>query len=293
MLVPFCDSHSPSPTSTASGAAFDDSNEDGHEFPVHLEAQQAPSHRSNTEDEVSSARRIDSTMHDKNFWVDGNDLQPGTTVLDSQTVYGVPGDLVQAPVRSEQLEDNGEEILVRARSLASELQGALSNGPGALEQSLLQYCKCSADCVLSKTLTGVVSEIIAPQMVLVDNQFNGWRQLSLPIAFQDELVLNAILAASAYHIQINLGGSWLDSDRFYSRTLLLLRERRHLDRCDRTEAQCVLLAILILLVAVMVNASPDFPALFTMLRSALDALGGKQVVGEDEIAVFLRRQIRK
>jgi hypothetical protein len=130
-------------------------------------------------------------------------------------------------------------------------------------------------------------------MVLVDDQFNGWRQLSLPIALKDELVLNAILAVSAYHIQINLGSSWLDSDRFYSRTLLLLRERRHLDQCDRTEAQCVLLGILILLIAVMVNASPDFPVLFTMLRSALDVLGGEQVVGEDEIAVFLRRQIRK
>jgi hypothetical protein len=142
LLLPLCDSPSPSPTPTSLGAAFDDSIENDHEFEVHLEAEQLPSGRSNTRVEAASTSRIGSTINDTNFCEGGNNIELDIIALDPQTVSGVRDDLSQAPVSSQQLEGNSEEVLNRTRSPASNLQVALSNAPGSLEQSLLQYCKC-------------------------------------------------------------------------------------------------------------------------------------------------------
>jgi len=149
-------------------------------------------------------------------------------------------------------------------------------------------------------------------MVAIDGPHNGWRYLVLPIAHTDDLVVNSVLAVSALHIsvneakknnipslasQISQGPSVFrpdsKSDRLYMRAILGLQQRQHLVLCSESERHTVLLAILILLVAVMVTSSDDFPTLFRMLLSALDAIGGENGLGGGELAQFLIRQIRK
>jgi hypothetical protein len=133
-----------------------------------------------------------------------------------------------------------------------------------------------------------VSEAIAKEMVAIDGSHNGWRCLVLPIAHLDDTVMNAVLAASAFHLLLNAHApSSLRPDLFYTKAILGLRERQHLQDYDSTARCFVLLAISVLLVAVMVNAGPDFPTLFHLLESVWVQLKTKQALGRVSFRSFL------
>uniref|UniRef100_A0A0D2XU81 Uncharacterized protein n=1 Tax=Fusarium oxysporum (strain Fo5176) TaxID=660025 RepID=A0A0D2XU81_FUSOF len=141
-----------------------------------------------------------------------------------------------------------------------------------------------------------VSENIAGEMIACDGPHNGWRRFVLPMADRDELVMDAVLAVSLFH------GPQAPHDQpatdrpeqdHYARAIQGLQKRSQLGDCDRADQHSILLTILLLLTAVMVNGSSDFPILFNMLQSAIDAIGGDMGLGSGGIAEFLVRQIRK
>ncbi|KAL2679385.1 hypothetical protein Neosp_010159 [[Neocosmospora] mangrovei] len=140
------------------------------------------------------------------------------------------------------------------------------------------------------------SDNIASEMIAVDGPHNGWRHLMLPIAETDELVMDAILAVSLFHssrtLQNDLAIDQIKQDH-YGRAIQGLQKRSQLRNCDRSNQQSILITILLLLTAVMVNGSSDFPILFAMLQSAIDVLGGEKELGSGDIAEFVVRQIRK
>ncbi|GJD02278.1 hypothetical protein ColKHC_11103 [Colletotrichum higginsianum] len=140
------------------------------------------------------------------------------------------------------------------------------------------------------------SEAIAPEMVVIDDRYNGWRHLILPVARSDDMVMAAVLAASAFHVSARAaaGPPVIDPERLYARAIGRLSERRDLAGRDAGARQLVILAIVVLLVSVMVNGLPDFPIVFQMLESAIDAVGGEEVLADGgEMGGFLGRQIRK
>lgn len=130
-------------------------------------------------------------------------------------------------------------------------------------------------------------------MVVIDDDHNGWRSLVLPVAQFDELVMDAVLSASAFHYYANFGRTVYEPSSHYMRAIHKLQQRRDLQTHDNEEAQKVLLAILVLLVTVMVNGSSDFPLVFRLLEFALDVIGGEEALFQGELGGFLRRQIRK
>ncbi|WAO92349.1 Zn(2)-C6 fungal-type domain-containing protein [Fusarium falciforme] len=140
------------------------------------------------------------------------------------------------------------------------------------------------------------SDNIANEIIAVDGPHNGWRHLMLPIAETDELVMDAVLAVSLFH-----SSRILQNDRaidqvkhdHYGRAIQGLQRRSQLRDCDRPNQQSILITILLLLTAVMVNGSSDFPILFGMLQSAIDVLGGEAELGSGDIAEFVVRQVRK
>ncbi|KAK7438520.1 hypothetical protein Landi51_11604 [Colletotrichum acutatum] len=138
------------------------------------------------------------------------------------------------------------------------------------------------------------SEAIAPEMVVVDDINNGWRRLILPIAWSNAMVMDAILAVSAFHLS---GRAILqpvvNADRLYALAINQLLNRKDLaDRSDEPK-QLVVLAIVVLLVSVMVNGMPDFPIVFQMLEAAVTAIGGDAALEDGrEMGSFLLRQIR-
>lgn len=143
-------------------------------------------------------------------------------------------------------------------------------------------------------------------MVVIDGQYNGWRHLVLPIALADDLVMSAVLAASAFHLwgTMSTCSSIINTDtelvaavnpaKLYAQAIQKLQQRRQLDGCDAHARQMVILAIVVLLVAVMINGCSDFPVMFRMLQSAIDAIGGEAgLMDGGEVAEFSLRQIRK
>lgn len=133
-------------------------------------------------------------------------------------------------------------------------------------------------------------------MVVVDDHHNGWRHLLLPIARADDLVLDAVLAASSFHSsECNVYSSALiDPHKLYSRVIRRLQKRQDLLEYGTQTKQVMVLTIIVLLVVVMINGYSDFPIIFNMLQSALDAIGGESCISDGgELGDFSLRQIHK
>ena len=138
----------------------------------------------------------------------------------------------------------------------------------------------------------LVSQNIASEMIAVDGSHNGWRHLVLPIANTDELVMDAVLTVSLFHAPQMSSNKGMQN-AYYGRVIQGLQTRSQLQNCDQLSQHSILLTILLLLTVIMVNGSTDFPILFRMLQSAIDAIGGDKAFGSGCTAEFLVRQIQK
>ncbi|KAL3299233.1 acriflavine sensitivity control protein acr-2 [Colletotrichum asianum] len=161
----------------------------------------------------------------------------------------------------------------------------------------------------------LVSDHIAGEMGAIDGLHNGWRHLVLPIAHLDQLVLNSVLTVASFHrygqrlsqsknldvrddslpappglsYQLSTNAN-PPASQLYAWTIADL-QRRDLGHSDQSSRLSILIAILVLLVAVMVTGSDDFPLL--LFESALEAIGGVDSLGEDELSRFIVRQVHK
>lgn len=117
----------------------------------------------------------------------------------------------------------------------------------------------------------------------------------LPLAWSNEMVMDAVLAVSAFHISGRVAVQpTVNPNRLYARAIGQLMNRKDLREWDGETRQVIILAIVVLLVSVMVNGLPDFPIVFQMLESAIEAVGGEEVLASGgEMGSFLLRQIRK
>ncbi|KAF5021789.1 hypothetical protein F66182_6164 [Fusarium sp. NRRL 66182] len=147
-------------------------------------------------------------------------------------------------------------------------------------------------------------------MVAIDGIHNDWRHLLLPLAQQDELVMDAVLTVSAFHLHLNrlvsnvqssrqqfnsLGNDFYVPDPYqlFGRTLQGLRKRQEFIHGDRAMQHSVLISLLLLITAGLVNGGSDFPLLLRMLESALDAIGGREGLGTGILAEFIMRELHK
>jgi hypothetical protein len=157
------------------------------------------------------------------------------------------------------------------------------------------------------------SQCISTEMVAIDGVHNDWRHLLLPLAQQDELVMNAVLTVSAFYFHINtLENNLSRSKQRYhafgnisydsyvpdprvllSRTLQGLRRRQELNSRDQVTQHSVLITLLLLMTSDLVTGGSDFPMLLRMLDSALDAVGGKEGLGTGILAGFIMRELHK
>ncbi|QMW26383.1 hypothetical protein AFCA_001773 [Aspergillus flavus] len=165
------------------------------------------------------------------------------------------------------------------------------------------------------------SQRIAKEMVAIDGLHNGWIHIVLPLARTNELVLDAILAVSSFHLFANapreagkeehplqtekwnppickhraftIAAVPLRSEDLYLRAIHGLQARQDIAACGNEEQRAVLLAILVLQIVVMVTGSDDFPLLFRMMESVLKAIGGEERLGKGELSWFMRRHIHK
>jgi hypothetical protein len=140
-------------------------------------------------------------------------------------------------------------------------------------------------------------------MVAVDGPYNSWRNLILPFAQTDELVMNAIQSVAVYHYVDSHFPDGLqtpayltglpDPNDLHGRVIRGLQRHRDLDSCDVSTQHSVLLTILVLIVGAMVAEGSDFPYLFRILESALTAIGGEETLGSCEVSAFVIAQANK
>jgi hypothetical protein len=168
-------------------------------------------------------------------------------------------------------------------------------------------------------------------MQAIDGMHNGWRHIILPMAHADELVMNAVLAASSFHRHAHLDAATtlptsttsssdssptastvsLANAKFdqiwrtqkyehipspqslYNTTIRGLQQRSNLTQDDPETSQATLVAVLVLLVAAMVSGRDDYQMILGMLQSAVEVCGGEDRLSASEVGRFLVRQIRK
>lgn len=147
-------------------------------------------------------------------------------------------------------------------------------------------------------------------MIAIDGPHNGWRHIVLPIAHTHPLVMNAVLAVSAFHVSLQqeqkqlansslylprkpLSGDRTGAEILYDLTIQGLKQRQDLSKSDSDVKQSILITILVLLAAVMVNGRTDFPILFGMLDAAIKVVGGEDQLVGSELGEFITRQVRK
>lgn len=142
--------------------------------------------------------------------------------------------------------------------------------------------------------TPLVSQSIAPEMVVIDDGYNGWRNIVLPLALQSEPVMKALIAASVFHFSANISnGIFGEAGKHYLEAILSLRKQHNLRQVNRSSLSHILISVLLLLVGVLVSGSADFARLFHMLEAILDSVGDVETLGDGELDVFLQRQIPK
>lgn len=141
-------------------------------------------------------------------------------------------------------------------------------------------------------LLAYFSTMIAPEMVPVDDQRNGWRHLILPLAHTDQLIRDAVLSASAFHFSATVAPQFAPA-AIYHRAIRRLRARQDLPNYDLAEKQIVILALLVFLATVLVSGSSDYRIVLRLLDAAVKAAGGDDALAGGELGLFIVRQIHK
>lgn len=141
-------------------------------------------------------------------------------------------------------------------------------------------------------LTAGVSEVIAPKLVVVDGENNGWRQLVLPLTYIDPLLEDAVICASVSYLSTK---DFNDAQRHaaYRKVIRGLRQRStNMDR-NTLERQCVILTLLVLLATLLVNGWPDFRLVLASLESFIQANQFEEELAVGDIGNFLVAQVEK
>ncbi|KAF9887403.1 hypothetical protein FE257_010258 [Aspergillus nanangensis] len=152
-----------------------------------------------------------------------------------------------------------------------------------------------------RSLVNYWSDHIAPTMVAVDDEANGYRTMILPAVELEESLLCAISAASSYHLALRL--SYPDKTKQYAQQMYtevingLVRKSQQIvaSGTGQDPPILVVLTIIVMLVCAMITGSCDFPILFRML-SSLHAFSNSEASNWREnisFKGFLDSQVRK
>ena len=130
-------------------------------------------------------------------------------------------------------------------------------------------------------------------MLSIDDSSNGWRRLVLPLSIQDDVVMDAVIAASAYHASPKCQPTLSLGQSAFTKTINGLMKRQDFKSLDPLINGSSVVAILVLLVADMIMGCSHFPVLFGMLKSAFEAMKDEGGSGDEKLDEFLQFQFRK
>ncbi|EXJ71217.1 uncharacterized protein A1O5_05023 [Cladophialophora psammophila CBS 110553] len=212
------------------------------------------------------------------LWPDGTT----TSTLESCGSASVPWDFDHTEMLSDGifthvLTDEGEHLplteLFAAESTVLMVGPTVCPARGSIHDD----GACSSDIPTSLQLIGPqyrelfahFSSTIAPVMVVMDGKFNGYRDLILPLAFEDQLVRSAVCVVAMYHLAYQRPELQYRAEAGFQSLISELRLR------TSTQADLVDIAawttIIILLTGETITGGTNLPYLFKILQYLADA----------------------
>ena len=140
----------------------------------------------------------------------------------------------------------------------------------------------------SRELFAHFSSSVAPVMVVLDGKFNGYRDLILPLACEDDLVKGAVSVVSMYHLAPER-----PEMQFHADSGLQSIIRKLLERTSQLENALDLSAwatIIVLLVGETITGGSNLPFLFRILQHLSEA--NTKLGQESVMHSFLQEQTR-
>ncbi|TVY59631.1 hypothetical protein LSUE1_G008932 [Lachnellula suecica] len=134
------------------------------------------------------------------------------------------------------------------------------------------------------------SENIAPTLVPIDGPSNGYRTMLLPLAYYDELVRGALLAASANHLRFKEPTLTKMAFSLQATSIERLYQISKVGRYDPDFGLSILATNLLLLIAGMMNGAKAFQVAYNTAKSWMMFMGETQEPVQSNLANFLRSE---
>lgn len=155
---------------------------------------------------------------------------------------------------------------------------------------LFSYCKLQLSISHSPKFTHevTVSEVVAPAMVVFDDDTNGYRSLVLPMALEDDLLRRAVAVVAAQHLsrqQPELQGA---AEAGRTAVISRLRHDSLQQSADKVFNKFTWATLIVLLVGETVTGSADYRFFVHMLLSLSISSPGKDA--DPIVSDFLQAQ---
>jgi hypothetical protein len=140
----------------------------------------------------------------------------------------------------------------------------------------------------ARMLFSYFSEVVAPVMVILDTKANGYRELFLPMAFEDEVLRRAVGVVAAQHLSRERPEMQEAAEAGRAAIISRLRKDSLSATADQVFNKFTWATLIVLLVGETVTGSADYGFLVHMLQ-CLSA--NSRADGEDSSALrFLQTQ---
>lgn len=120
-------------------------------------------------------------------------------------------------------------------------------------------------CIYLLTADLLVADEVAPIMVVLDNISNGYREILLPLACQDELLQQSICAVAAQHLALRQPSFRRSAESGRAAIISRLRRDAFQEPTERLFSASTWATLIVLLVGETITASPDYAHLLQML----------------------------
>ncbi|CBF82186.1 hypothetical protein AN5279.2 [Aspergillus nidulans FGSC A4] len=106
---------------------------------------------------------------------------------------------------------------------------------------------------------------VAPNMVVLDKISNGYREILLPLAFHDELLLQSVCAVAAQHLSLRHASFRRIAESSRAAIISRLRRDAFQEPTERLFSAFTWATLIVLLVGETITASPEYTHLLQML----------------------------
>ncbi|KAH8889158.1 hypothetical protein GQ53DRAFT_870080 [Thozetella sp. PMI_491] len=149
---------------------------------------------------------------------------------------------------------------------------------------------------LTKMLFYNFAENVAPTLVVFDGPSNGFRSHILPLAWDNNMVRYALMAASANQLRFKHHQLLPQALTFQSLAIEKLSAVSKAGDPSNDTRVAVFATIILLLITDMMNGGPQFHLLFSMVKSWIDAtncttISQTQQTHRSEVEIFLLGQL--